>query len=144
LQNSIRNGTAIVQEPGDLSSHAQERNLAQVGTVSSSGAWPFTPGSGMNAQFNGDPVWEIRLHEDTSECVGAIVSVIQSGVLVLDSCNGGTGVWWVSSGYSFVNRAASNHVGSPQYMCASGIRGDSVEWGPWSAGICQWAETFGS
>jgi hypothetical protein len=83
-----------------------------VRAVSGPNAWPFTPGSGNNTAFNGDPVYEFRYQPNTSWCLG--VDSANTHHVVLQSCSNGPGRWWVRSGeyYSaaYANVYATNHA----------------------------------
>ena len=59
------------------------------GYVSASGECPFTPGGGLNAKFNGDPIMEIQDLSNGSLCVGTTSN--GSAELTLCPTSSGTG-----------------------------------------------------
>jgi hypothetical protein len=63
-----------VNSSGTLHNHVKSNSLRWdeelVGTVTSSNSWPFTAGSGLNAKYNGDQVFQLVENEDQSQCAG--------------------------------------------------------------------------
>jgi hypothetical protein len=68
-------------------------NIVQVGTVSSSAAYPFTPGSGLNAHYNGEPVEELSPVNNGTHCVYAEPFLPPFGKVDLGSCSGSNPLW---------------------------------------------------
>jgi hypothetical protein len=104
-------GTRIIM----WSYSATQSDFVQVysGTVSSSNAWPFTPGSGNNTNFNGYPVYEYRYQPNTNWCMG--VDPTNTHHVVLQSCSNGPGRLWVAindfpNNEPIVNVYATNHA----------------------------------
>jgi hypothetical protein len=93
-----------------------------VGFVSSQRAWPFTPGSGMNALYNGSDVLEIVYSPggpETSWCVGS--STFGTVEMTLQKCDTGAGSWTLISEvapYLYVDVGASDYGGQGAYLYA--------------------------
>jgi hypothetical protein len=69
-------------------------NIVQVGTVSSQNTYPFTPGSGLNSHYNGEPVEELSPVNNGSYCVYAEPVTSQHySVVTLSSCSGNRALW---------------------------------------------------
>jgi hypothetical protein len=69
-------------------------NIVQVGTVSSQNTYPFRPGSGLNAHYNGEPVEELSPVNNGSYCVYAEpVTPQHYSVVTLSSCSGNRALW---------------------------------------------------
>jgi hypothetical protein len=91
------------------------------GTVSSSNTWPFTAGSGLNAKYDGYPVYEYRYQPNTDWSMGIDTNNIHH--VVLKSSYTGAGRLWVATGLYpndglMVNVYASDHASNytPQYL----------------------------
>jgi hypothetical protein len=70
-------------------------NVVQIGTVSSQNTYPFTPGNGLNAHYNGEPVEELSPVNNGSTCVsaGPIVQGTHYGDVVQGECSGSRPLW---------------------------------------------------
>jgi hypothetical protein len=116
-----------------LNSDLNEQNICGNDVVSET--CPFTKGSGLNSQFDNDPIVELY-DADTNGCVGSSDDVYTTN----QDCNG-DGTVWIDSGYSFINRAASDDENTAAYLCSTGTEGSSaVIQTNWESGYCQWAQ----
>ena len=106
-------------------------------TVSSSGAYPFTPGSGMNATYNGDLIviggfTNIVNDGGNSGCIGVDSSVNYVDVLERD-CLFGHGATLVlqedqyDAGDEVISVASSDHYGTPEFLNGGG-NGIAASW----------------
>ena len=82
------------------------------GSDCTSNCWPFVAGSGMNAKYNGNPVYELIWEPDTGYCADSFDYYWpgQSGDLRLASCNPASNSQWFvySSSHFLVSVNASN------------------------------------
>lgn len=100
----------ISQEPRSPGPN-QNITLKPMGKVSSSGATPFNPGSGNNATYNNDTIYEI-FSDGSADCYSANLSNIAGSVYGRDCTSGG--VLWVAvptaTGNRFINVFLTNHT----------------------------------
>jgi hypothetical protein len=89
-------------------------NIGAEGTVvgtNCSSCWPFVTGSGLNAKYNGDPVYEFVWSQNTDYCADALdyYTPSQYGNLLLEECGPSSSQWYVySSSHFLVAVNASN------------------------------------
>jgi hypothetical protein len=104
-----------VNSNGTLHSHVKSNSLRWdeelVGTVSSSNSWPFTAGSGLNAKYNGDQVFQLVENEDQSQCAGISYWIGQEATLGVVPCSNGLGRLWVYNDDWLINVNWSNDLG---------------------------------
>jgi hypothetical protein len=94
---------------------AMFNNPILIGHVSSSGAWPFTPGSGYNALYNGRTVTEIQ------GVNGSCIANESTGhaTLYWRACQASPAWLWVGVGFWLVNvQVTDEHAGSYPYGSA--------------------------
>jgi hypothetical protein len=108
-------------------------NFVQKGTVSNSKSTPFTPGSGLNYEFNGDPIYQIQYAGNESYCMG--IDPSGSGSIELEPCSSGN--YWVlpevGPQSTLVNVYQSNLIygqtgdpTNPQYLTNTHTTNDSA------------------
>ncbi len=106
-------------------------NIVQVGTVSSSGAWPFKPGSGLNAHYAGEPVYELDPVNNSYYCVYAVPFIPPSGQVGLGTCASPNDLWVGDPNEHLVSVVASdtevyNSIYEPYVMTAYPGKGYNV------------------
>lgn len=84
-----------------------------VGTNCTSNCWPFTPGSGYNATYNGDPVEVYMYWDDHNYCMdqGAYNPQSDSGNLEIQGCIGSDDQLFVYTAYDFQVAVGATNVG---------------------------------
>jgi hypothetical protein len=91
------------------------------GHVSSANTCPFAPGSGLNAEFNGDAIITICLDGAPSLCIAN-----DNGNVATLQHPTATGTNWILSGYSIINRFISDLAKKPQYLTTDLMAGDEL------------------
>jgi hypothetical protein len=97
------------------------------GTVSNSLACPFTPGSGLNSEFNGDQIVVVR-NLGSGDCAGSNIN--EGGLVYIHECDNTPGVGEPSS--VFIKQPFSDHfrlvslVWSDALSGAVYVNGDNV------------------
>lgn len=100
--------------------------------VSNSEQCPFPPGSGLNAKYNGQPIWDF-----TSKNYAGYCAVAEPDNVQLEPC-GNTGTNWVNNGESFINVADSSDVNNQGYMTGTVDNDPILISGTWFQGGSQW------
>jgi hypothetical protein len=107
-------------------------NIVQVGTVSSQNTYPFRPGSGLNAHYNGEPVEELSPVNNGGNCVDAeAVTAQHYSVVTLSSCSGNRALWVGDPNHHLVSVSGSdteNYSSSykPYVLAAYPAKGQEV------------------
>jgi hypothetical protein len=119
--NSGVSNNPIIAWPSSSSDGAVQWELVGEGTVTSSGCWPFTCGSGMNSKYNNDAVVHME-NRNYVACAGQITY----DYAALQSCS--TSNWqdgndWVEAGETIVNVVSSNWYGTPTCLATSSTKG---------------------
>lgn len=125
---SLTPGNPIIgntEVPGDPSQQwiVQATSACGDGHVHSGTSCPFNPGSGMNAEFNGDPIVTLCLQAHPNLC---IANNNPAGRNLTLQSNTATGTNFVQDGYSYVNKTASNDANSEEYMTTDGNWGTQL------------------
>jgi hypothetical protein len=150
----ITNGTHVLGYTRSFSDNNEDfqfdilSNFCDAGHVSNSKECPFTPGGGLNREYNGDPIYQLN-----SYSTGSCVATSASGGGILGTCQndsgkgGSDGTIFVLSTESYlVNLYWSDNVScgdgvNPCWMCVYSnqtqvtLRSSVGQRGP-----CQWEE----
>jgi hypothetical protein len=116
------NGSTKADNPINFYNSISTKNsgwaVYEVGTVCDNESpcdslWPFTDGSGLNARYNHDPVFEFTWYPNGSYCATqAEYSALDGqGPVVLNQCNTiSTSDWFVQSGSDYLSPVAADNA----------------------------------
>lgn len=106
---------------------------------------PFDAGTGLNARYDGRPIYTLY-SSSTNKCAVAATSILLS----LDPCSDAGVAFVLSSANYLINPYYSNRcfnggcngvglgVNVPEFMCSDGLRGRLEVMPNGNAGFCQW------
>jgi hypothetical protein len=110
-----------------------------IGTVTTSPAWPFVNGSGLNSRYKGDLFFKIQFNGTSGGCLSTVIGGVHNGTGVLGPCNANGVAQVYNNGYN-INVYWSNQADAPAFVCGDSNLGAQIElneiFGP--AGVCQW------